>query len=178
MNNQQIILLIINIIGGVLVLGSYVWGIKTNPEAGNALWGGVPPQMRSLYFASMALSAISYFVFTFFILFKLNPSEIKIANIFSFNLFQILYILILLPSAAWMPLGLAMLKNPSPVIWFSIRIVLAVVALASLAILLALLFLSPKQSGAFYWSAVSGITIFFLHTAILDALIWPAYFKG
>ena len=178
MHPEQIILLLINVIGGVLVIGSYVWGIKTNPQGVNALWGGVPSQTRGLYFASMILAAISYFLFTFFILFKLNPAEVKIANVFSFGLFQIIYILILLPSALWMPLGLVMLENPKTIIWWSIRLVLIIVALASLALLLSLLFLSPKQSGAFYWLAVAGITIFFLHTAILDALLWPLYFNA
>ena len=178
MSSQQLVLLAINIIGGVLVIGSYVYGIKSQSQAASGLWGGISPGMKNLYFVSMFFAAVSYFVFTFYILFKLNPAETKIANIFGFGLFQIIYIFMLLPSAAWMPLSVSMLENPKSVVWYSIRVVLAIVALASLALLFALVFISPKQTSLFYFSAVAGSAVFFVHTAFLDALLWPVLFQA
>ena len=42
MGTQQIILLIINVIGGVAVIGSYVLGLRGQSGGADVLWGGVP----------------------------------------------------------------------------------------------------------------------------------------
>ena len=36
------------VVGGIAVLGSYVWGVGA-PGVGAALWGGVPESLRPLY---------------------------------------------------------------------------------------------------------------------------------
>ncbi len=46
MNNNQKWLLAINIVGGILVLGSYYFGLKGGKGA-NALWGKQGPCMAS-----------------------------------------------------------------------------------------------------------------------------------
>ena len=63
METQQIILLIINIIGGIAVIGSYIFGIKAQPGGANALWGGVPPNIRPVYGVSVnpVLFGASYY---------------------------------------------------------------------------------------------------------------------
>ena len=42
MNAQQWTLIGINVLGGILVLGSYVQGLMAHPDNRNALWGSVP----------------------------------------------------------------------------------------------------------------------------------------
>ena len=66
MSTQQIILLVINIIGGAAVIGSYVYGLNANAGGANVLWGGVPNNIRPIYTVSMILSALGYFAFMFF----------------------------------------------------------------------------------------------------------------
>lgn len=177
MATKQIIFIIINLFGGLLVLLSYAYTFKAGSQGQNALWGGVPATSRGIYTISMILSALSFFIFTSFILFKVSPKEATIGTISAYCFFILLYILILIPSAAWTPLTLLFVSNQNHAIWILIRIVLFLVALGSLGILFSFLFLQPKPSGIFYWSAITGIIIFFLHTFILDALIWPAVFK-
>ena len=177
MANQQIILVIINVLGGTAVIGSYIYGFVTNPGSGNALWGGVTGWLRSAYGISMILAALGYFAFVYFILFRINPSEIQIAGRFDFSLFYYLFIGILLPSAVWMPLTHAMVSNPSSTLWIWIRIVLIVVGIASCALVWALLSLQPKETGMLYWLAVAGSAYFAFHTAVLDMLLWPALFR-
>jgi hypothetical protein len=177
MDTKQIIFIVLNIIGGLLVLGSYAYTFRAGPQGQRALWGGIPIGARGIYTVLMFLSAISFFIFTSFILFKVNPKEATVGSISAYILFLIFYILILLPSAAWTPLTLFFIQSQKPLIWILIRIVLFLVALGSLGVLISLLLLKPKQSGFFYWSSFVGITIFFLNTGIFDAIVWPYLFK-
>lgn len=177
MATQQIIFLIINIIGGAAVIGSYLYGFMTHPGSGTALWGGVTGWLRSAYGVSMILAALGYFAFVYFILFRIDPSEIQIAGRFDFSLFYYIFIGILIPSAIWMPLTYAMVSNPSSSLWIWIRIVLIFVGIASCALVWALLSLQLKDNGAFYWLAVAGSAYFAFHTAVLDMLLWPALFR-
>jgi len=67
--------------------------------------------------------------------------------------------------------------NPGTGIWIGVRVVLAVVGLASIGLLLALLTLQGKVPGTAYWLAVAGSGYFAFHTAVLDAIVWAALFK-
>lgn len=170
------ILFLINIIGGIMVIGSYVYGIKTHSQGVNILWGNMPQGLR--YFSSvfMLLAAIGYFLFTLYILFRIDPISLKIGNIFDFKIFYLIYSLILVPSAFWMPLTYRVTEQPDGGLWLLIRIILIIVGLASLSLVFALLTLNPKETGIFYWLAVTGAVAFFIQTGINDAIIWAKYF--
>ncbi len=176
MATQQIILLVINIIGGAAVIGSYIFGLNVQSGGASVLWGGVPANIRPVYTVSMILSALGYFAFLYYILFRLNPSEVTIANTFGFSLFFAIFILILLPSALWMPLTNFYVNTPSTGTWVIVRIILALVGIGSIALVWALLYLQARE-GVAYWLAVAGSGYFAFHTAILDAVIWAALFK-
>jgi hypothetical protein len=177
MGAQQIILLVINIIGGVAVIGSYIFGLNVQSGGANVLWGGVPENIRPVYGVSMILSALGYFAFLYFILFRLVPSEVLIGGRFGFSLFYAIFLVILIPSAFWMPLTNMYVGNPSTGLWIGIRTVLALVGLASIALVWALLSLQGKVPSISYWLAVAGSGYFAFHTAILDAVVWAALFK-
>jgi hypothetical protein len=177
MGTQQIILLVINIIGGAAVIGSYIFGLNSSTGGANVLWGGVPENIRPIYTVSMILSALGYFAFFYFILFRLVPAEVSIAGRFGFSLFYVIFLVMLIPSAFWMPLTNIYVSSPGTGIWIGIRTVLALVGLASIALVWALLSLQTRVSGISYWLAVVGSGYFAFHTAILDAIFWPALFK-
>lgn len=177
MGTQQIVLLVINIIGGAAVIGSYIFGLNTQADGANVLWGGVPENIRPVYGVSMILSALGYFAFIYYIFFRLTPSEVSIAGIFNFSLFYIIFLVMLIPSAFWMPLTNLYVGNPGAGTWAAVRTVLALVGLASIALLWALLSLQSKVPGVSYWLAVAGSAYFAFHTAILDAIVWAALFK-
>jgi hypothetical protein len=174
---QQIILLIINVIGGAAVIGSYIFGLSGQTGGANVLWGSVPANIRPVYTVSMVLSALGYFAFLYYIFFRLDPAQTSIAGISGFTLFYVIFLSILIPSAFWMPLTNAYVGNPSTGMWIWVRTVLAIVGLASLALLWALLTLQGKVPGVSYWLAVVGSGYFAFHTAILDAIVWAALFK-
>lgn len=163
MATQQIILLIINIIGGAAAIGSYIFGLKAQSGGANVLWGGVPESIRLIYGISMILAALGYFAFIYYIFFRLIPSEVTIAGVFNFSLFYAIFLLILIPSALWMPLTNLYVSNPSIGTWIWIRTVLALVGMASIALLLSLLSLETKVPGISYWLAIVGSGYFAFH---------------
>lgn len=165
----------INLLGGVAVLGSYAWGFAARPDAMSALWGGVPEWARGLYTLNMLLAAVGYFLFTPYIFLRLCPDTTRMAGRFEFGVFNLFYVVILVPSAAWLPLTAQMVAQPSLALWWLIRIDLALVALGSLGLLVSLLALG-KETPRGRWLAVVGLLPFCLQTVVLDALIWPAYY--
>ena len=177
MSTQHIILLAINIIGGIAVIGSYIFGLSAQSGGANVLWGGVPANIRPVYGVSMILSALGFFAFLYYIFFRLDPVQTSIAGVSGFTLFYVIFLLILIPSALWMPLTNVYVGNPSMGTWILIRTVLAIVGLASIALLWALLTLHGRVPGVSYWLAVAGSGYFAFHTAILDAIIWAALYK-
>jgi hypothetical protein len=176
MHPQRLRLVLINVLGGLAVLGSYAWGLGTHADAGAQVWGGVPEGLKPLYTVSMLLAAAGYFPFTAFILFGLDPERVRVAGRFGYAIFPLLYALILAPSALWMPLTFAMVETPSAGLWLSIRLVLFAVAAGSLGILAALRRSEPRPRGVFYGLAIAGCIAFCVQTALLDAFVWPAYF--
>jgi hypothetical protein len=173
MGTQQIILLIINILGGAAVIGSYIYGLRGQDGGANVLWGGVPAGIRPVYTVSMIISALGYFAFMYFLLFRLNPSESNVA----YSLFFVIFLLILVASAFWMPLTNMYVNNPGVGLWIGVRAVLALVGLGAIALVWALISLQLDTRGVAYWLAVAGAGYFAFHTAILDAIVWAALFK-
>jgi len=174
---QQIILLVINILGGAAVIGSYIFGLSGQAGGADALWGGVPASVRPVYGISMILSALGYFAFIYFILFRLVPDEVVIGGRFGFSLFYTIFLLMLVPSAFWMPLTNMYVSNPTTGIWIAVRTVLVIVGVSSIALFLALLSLKGDRPDAAWWLALVGSGYFAFHTAVLDAIIWAALFK-
>jgi hypothetical protein len=175
-NRKKVLLVILNIIFGTSVLASYWHGVATNPGEGWALWGDVPRSIVPVYVANMFLAASGFFAFSFFILFKLKSDDTVLYNRFSYNLFYWIYLLILLPSAFWMPLTYVMIDSPSTGLWLAIRLILAIVGLASLAMLGALITARPHSSPWAKRFAVVGAVFFCIQTALLDAIVWTAFF--
>ena len=168
-------LLWLNALGGAAILGSYAWGLGSSAELGASLWGGVPESARGIYTLNMFLAAAGYFLFTPYILFRLPPDTTRIAGRFGFGLFHVLYGLVLLPSALWLPLTAHMIGQPSAAAWLAVRIDLALVALGSVGLLASLLVLPSDAPRGRTW-AVIGLIPFCLQTAVLDAVVWPALF--
>ena len=172
--SQRRALFAINIVGGIAVLGSYALCLAAHPQAGD-FWGGVPETLRSVYTVNMFLAAAGYFAFTFFVAYRLESEEGG-SPALGLGTFNALYTLILLPSALWMPLTLAMLEEPGILLWGAIRLTLVAVGVGSLGLLAALVAVRPRKPTLAHRLAVAGALAFCLQTAVLDAVVWPAYF--
>jgi hypothetical protein len=177
METESIILLVIIVAGGLAVLGSYVLGLRGGPEGSSALWGGVPERARPVYVSSMLVSVVGYFAILWYLFFELVPSEVAIGSQGGFTLLYPIFILVLVPSALWLPLTKHYLTDPKPARWIAIRSLLFVVGLASIALVWALFALEPAGSGVAHWFAVAGSLYFAFHTFVLDGLVWAALSK-
>jgi hypothetical protein len=71
-----------------------------------------------------------------------------------------------------MPLTFLAAEQASAGLLWVVRVVLAIVGLASVGLLLALLSVKPHQSSWAYKIAIIGSVFFCIQTAILDAIIW------
>jgi hypothetical protein len=104
--------LLINILGGIAVIGSYILGFRSRADAFTVLWGGVPERIRVFYTAGMVLAALGYFAFGIYLL-VLAPGEISVFGQFGFGMLGLIFLLILLPSVLWMPLTLLAVARAS-----------------------------------------------------------------
>ena len=157
----------LNIIGGTAVLGSYAWGISLFPELRAAFWGGVPESMQGLYTVNMFLAATGYIAAFAFFMFKLKAQD--------FGRLMPPYTLILIPSALWLPLTVAVLQHPEQWLWWLVRLDLFAVGIGGLLLLPNILkTAAPSGLKALVMFA---LLFFCLQTAVLDALIWPYYFE-
>jgi len=128
-NALQIILLILNVVGGVAVIGSYVLWLRGNAGGANALWGGVPERIRPVYTVSMILSAIGYLAVAYYLLVAALPCQVQIGGRLGFEWFVPIVVLMLFPSALWMPLSALYLDRPRSSTWIAVRTVLFIVGL-------------------------------------------------
>ena len=177
MHYQQWILLAVIAVFGAGVIGSYVQGIAANPGGAEKLWGGVTGGMRIFNYVTMLLAVAGFFLFSYYLFFRTDPASVRVAGDLNFWTFIVLYALILLPSAFWMPLSFNVLANPNTLTWISVRAVLFIVGFASLALIIALLTIQPRVPDVSYWLAVIGAVLFCLQTLIMDSFIWAANFK-
>jgi hypothetical protein len=177
MTIPQIMLLVLNVLGGAAVIGSYAQGIISHPGNLNILWGNISASVRPLYFVSMLLSALGYFFFIYFILFRVDPVTVKVAGKIGFEIFFVIFVGMLLFSALWMPFTYSYVDTPHSGTWLAIRVVLFLVAISSCALLWALLSLNTKTPSLPYWLAVAGSGYFAFHTLILDGFLWPALYR-
>lgn len=176
MDEQKIWFLVINLLGGFAVVASYVAGMVSHPNTEQLIFGRITPSLKSVYRVSMPLAAAGYLLFLYFILFHLDAGTVQIWGSEGFLVLDIIFAVILVFSAFWMPLTYKLIETQWHGWWFYIRMVLFFVALGSLALLCAFLMISQKEPAWSYWLAVAGAVVFFIQTGIIDAFVWTAMF--
>ncbi len=176
MPRSNLALALLNALGGAAVLASYAYAFSYSSELRTGLWGGVPASLQPIYTINMLLAAAGYFPFTWLFVVRTKPDAFRAITGFDYALLFVLYALVLIASALWLPMTARMLLAPDPQLWFGIRFVLALVAIGSTGILLLAFRFARTQGGVATWAAAIGAIPFFVQTAILDAIVWPAYF--
>jgi hypothetical protein len=170
-------LLLLNVVGGIAVLGSYVLAFAYAPAVRDGLWGGVPEALRPLYTVNMLLAAAGYFPFTW--LFVLGEPAYAAARSPGHDRAMLaIYALVLLPSALWLPMTAWLIESPSTLLFWAVRLDLFAVGLGALAILVRTAQHGWQRRTPSAWLPFVGALPFFVQTAILDALIWPAYYPA
>ncbi|MEE3329707.1 MAG: hypothetical protein VX246_02460 [Myxococcota bacterium] len=170
-------LLLVNGIGGIGVLASYVNGIDSPHTASGGIWGGVPEAAQGLYTVSMFTAASGYFPFTYLFTFGVDPVRARFMG-FRLSFVTALYALVLFPSAMWLPLTARYLDAPSSGGWLAIQAVLATVAIASLGLLACIVTLTPSPPRWLRIASITGALFFCFQTVVLDAVIWVVSFPN
>jgi len=118
MHSQKKLMAAVNLLGGPAVLGSYVWGASSwSSETIGKLWGEVPIAVQPYYTSWMFVAATGYLLFVSFLFVRVDAQRARVAGRYGFGLFNVLLVLILVPSAIWMPLTLHHIEAPDPTIW-------------------------------------------------------------
>jgi len=162
-------------VGGSLVLGSYALAFSYGPEVRSGIWGGVPQELRPLYTVNMLLAAVGFFPLTWLLGFATAPEELEQRTGLSFSGMTLAYGLILIPSALWLPMTAEMIRAPSTLLWWAIRLVLLLVGVGT-TVLLWMAIRRARHGPVWCWLAVLSGFFLWLQTALLDAVIWPAYY--
>lgn len=172
---SRTVFIIINAVLGPLVLVSYVASARVWPAQVGALWGGVPEGWRLPYTVNMFLAAAGYLAFTWHLFRHADAEGVRFFGRFGLGLINLAYLLILLPSAIWMPLTAYAVAHGRDLMG-AIRIVLWLVALGSLVVAMALASQRPERPrGTLSWARLGALP-FCLQTVILDAVVWPSLF--
>ncbi|MHB9032215.1 MAG: hypothetical protein ACYC6L_04100 [Anaerolineae bacterium] len=175
MLNSKRMLVLINLLGGTAVIASYVWGLSYRTDASAVLWGGVPGQFRQLITMNMILAAAGYLGFTSFLLWL--PREYLMNPDTGMAVINRLYAAILVCSALWMSLTWLAINQVSALLAWFVRLDLAAVALASLALLSVIIKNHTVSKRWWHWLAVIGAVFFNIQTVLLDAVLWSVYFR-
>lgn len=174
MSARRTTFLLLNTIGGIAVLGSYVLWLGSSAHHGPALWGSLGPGAQTLYTVSMFAAAAGYFAFFH----DLLRHELDRMSSDEYAWLQTIFCLILFPSALWMPLAFEYLAAPSPATWWAMRATLFVVGGASYALVGFLVRLSGPRAPQAHRLAIAGSLAFTFQTGVLDAFVWPAFFPA
>lgn len=177
MDSQRRALILLILIGGTGVLGSYVLAFAFEPAIRSGLWGGLPESLKGLYTVNMLLAAVAFFPVTWLLGFKTPIGQFADHTGLRFEALIGAYAAILMPSALWLPLTAFYIQDPSTLLWIAIRLTLfAVGAGASIVGYMAIR--RATRGPALAWGAVALFFFFWLQTMVLDALVWPWFYHA
>ena len=182
MPSQRRSLLLLILIGGIGVLGSYILAFVYEPAIRAGLWGGIPESLQGFYTINMLLAAASFFPITYVLGFKTSFESFREQTGFSFEAMLGAYAAILMPSALWLPLTAFYIQGtaagePSVALWWLIRIVLFLVG-GGASLLAAMLIRRASHGPSWIWLAAVAFFFFWLQTMVLDAIVWPYFYHA
>ena len=175
--SPQISFFIVNVIGGIAVLGSYAMGIGFFPEYRDDLWGGVQGRWKTALTVSMLLAATGYITFCYFALTR-DSGYFFGSGVFLGEYFvPVITAVFLLTAALWMPATITYMHTNDQIWWF-ITVGLLWATAVSLVILTATVSLSESASISYIEKMVSmaGLLLITAHCLFMDAVTWVQLF--
>ena len=169
--------LIVNLVGGSAVLGSYIIGLANFPEYRNDLWGGIHGIWRNVSVASMLLAGAAYLTFCYFIVFREDAQIYGAQLILGAHTASLLTGLFLLSATLWMPSAILYIHTGNTAWWILTVGALWVTAMALLSL-----------TGIFAFSTASPVPVFdriictvslsiiTLHCLVIDSIVWVFLF--
>ena len=176
MLKQTQLILIINIVGGVLVLGGYAWGLITHPYTRDSIWGGIPESWKPYYTISMFFAAAGYLTLLYYLTFAEGQTIKPLDGKYGMEFFIFLYTIYLILAALWMPSTFKVLESGNSNWWFLVQFSLWGVALSTLLMTVGLFMADNISNPSLHkWATLGSVYVTF-HCLVLDAWLWTGKF--
>ncbi|MEE9373696.1 MAG: hypothetical protein V3V00_11650 [Saprospiraceae bacterium] len=161
-------LIIVSILGLFGIGMGYYLGLGAMPNDMNGLWGNTPESVKPFFFISMGLGYVGFGLALFFIIFR--------TDLFNYYPISRSLVIIYVASMLWLPYMAEMNQNPEPFTWIKVRIALLLVGLGAWFFLRRIWLLDGVEYSSWKRMATIGAGIFFFHTMIMNAILWPIFF--
>ena len=173
--NYNRLFFVLNLLGGLGVLGSYAIGLQAHWGSNALLWGGIPESVRGVYTSCMFPAAFGYLV-CFAYLLKADWSSLRFEDGPAGRTLLRLHLLFLATATAWMPLTWLALDHQVTHLFWPIQGVLLVTGLSAFAIWRSLFKLIDPPSPRFLKAAKICFAFLVFQCLVLDAMVWPRFF--
>ena len=175
--NQPSLFLLINVTGGIAVLGSYVVGLAYFPEYRNDLWGGIRGTWKPVLGISMLFATAGYLTFFYFAFFKGGEYFFKVNTFIGIPPATLLVTIFLISAAFWMPASIAYIHTENSSWWFVTVALLCITALSLTSLAGLVSFTSVNSIPITDWIAcTTGLTLITAHCLFVDAIFWVVFF--
>lgn len=165
--------LFILIILFLTLLYSYYYFSKNAPNF-QKLWGRIPESKKNIYYGSIFITLVAFIIFLYYLLIS-NSFIADTASKQITKLFVILVIFLLL-SISWTPMSLYYLTNKSTMVKYQIILIMFLIPLSLIYPIYVLYNLRDDKQPLLKNISLAGIVYYFLHTFILDGILWCYYF--
>ena len=171
---SQYIFLVVNLLGGIAVIGGYIACLTAYPQHGEALWGGVQGGLRIIFIVSMLLAASGYLAFCFYVtrLDGLAGNHEASVHLWATGISSVF----LLSAALWMPATISFVHLGATIFWVVAVTSLWVTAASLVALTTIFAWNSELPTSLGRYVAILGIAYISFHCLVLDALIWVGLF--
>ena len=175
--SPQVTFILVNMIGGILVLGGYAIGIGNFPEHRNSLWGGVSTSWRQAIVVSMLIAAVGYLMFCYMAVFKDGATHFSHDWLLGDHSVTILTAIFLISAACWMPFLLTYIISGTNFWWILTVVALWITALSLILLCLVVATYNGNDiSSTEKILALVGLTAITFHCLVMDAILWVVFF--
>ena len=164
--------LLLNVIGGIFVLGGYIFALVNHPETRNELWGGVPENLRTPITAFMFVSAFGYCFAMYYLIFDEGLNLNFFWGNFDFKIIMVLVTVFLVTAASWIHTTFNYLENGLKSSWNFIQLELWLTGISVFLITIALATATGVKNSGLHICSIIGLSAITFHCLILDAFLW------
>ena len=171
---NALVFFLVNLVGGITVLGSYVVGLYLYPDFRNALWGGVTGSWKILFTVSMFFATAGYLIFCYSMTISDAADKSSFLGRHTFSIFAAFF---LISASVWMPTTLKHLASNDN-LWWILSVISLWITAASLCFLAVIFGLSRSEGmGTLQFSlTLMGIIWITIHCFVFDTIIWVSKF--
>lgn len=166
----------INIIGGLSVLGGYVYALLDHPILRGQIWGGVPENWQPWITMFMFISGFGYCYGMYYLIFNEGLNLKFFGGRYDSSIMRTFLILFLVSASMWIHSTFNYLELPNANSWNMVRIELWCTALSILFMTIGLATAKGIKNTGIHRISVIGLSAISFHCLFLDAILWTSYF--